>query len=128
VFLDGEAAPMKKVHPTGFYFASFDGEPRRYRLRAKMADGPACEFEDPYRFPILITDFDLHLYSEGTKVRGARAGCSFLGLGSFCKFPFFQARLPAGMRGFRAVGAGKPTFSLCGQMRLLGTGYGSSGE
>jgi 1,4-alpha-glucan branching enzyme len=73
VIVDGEAAAMKKVHSTGFYVASFEGEPRRYRLRAKLLDGSAYEFEDPYRFPLLITDFDLHLYSEGTNYESYRS-------------------------------------------------------
>ncbi len=66
VAVDGAATPMIKVHPEGLYVAFFAGEPRPYRLRIKTVDGSASEFEDPYRFPILISDFDLHLFAEGT--------------------------------------------------------------
>jgi 1,4-alpha-glucan branching enzyme len=73
VIANGTVTPMKKVHPTGFYCASFTGEPKPYRLRIKTWDGQSSEFEDPYRFPILITDFDLHLYSEGTNYESYRS-------------------------------------------------------
>ena len=29
-------------------------------------DGTALDFEDPYRFPPLLSGFDLHLHGEGT--------------------------------------------------------------
>jgi 1,4-alpha-glucan branching enzyme len=66
VAIDGTLVPMKKVHPGGFWVASLTGELKPYRLRVKAWDGTVTEFEDPYRFPLLISDFDLHLYSEGT--------------------------------------------------------------
>jgi 1,4-alpha-glucan branching enzyme len=65
VVIGGRAWPMKKEHPTGFFVASLDGEPACYRLRAKLWSGEVSEFEDPYRFPPLLTEFELHLYSEG---------------------------------------------------------------
>ena len=66
VTLGDRRVPMQKKHPTGFYVAFLDGEPQVYRLRAKRWDGAVVEFEDPYRFPPLLTDFELHLWSEGT--------------------------------------------------------------
>ncbi len=66
VVVNGEARAMKKVHGTGFYCASIDGEPRPYRLRARTWAGQEVEFDDPYRFPLLLTDFELYLFSEGT--------------------------------------------------------------
>src|SRR5581483_8428582 len=53
-------------HPEGFFVASLAGEISAYRLRAASEDGGETEFDDPYRFPPLISDFDLHLHSEGT--------------------------------------------------------------
>ena len=58
--------PMVKKHAAGFYVASLAGEPAAYRIRARLWDGPAVEFEDPYRFPPILSDFDLHLHAEGT--------------------------------------------------------------
>jgi len=63
---DGSVLPMKKLHPNGFYVAEVEGDPRPYRIRVKTGDGRESEFEDPYRFPTLLSDFDLHLFSEGT--------------------------------------------------------------
>ncbi len=73
VAVDGTAVPMKKQHPDGFYVASIDGEPRPYRLRTKTWQGDTIEVEDPYRFPPLLSDFELHLYSEGTHFESYRS-------------------------------------------------------
>jgi 1,4-alpha-glucan branching enzyme len=66
VVIDGSAAPMQRKHLNGFYVARLEGELRPYRLRAKLWSGEVVEFEDPYRFPPLLTDFELHLFGEGT--------------------------------------------------------------
>ena len=60
------AYPMTRKHSQGFYTASFPSEPSEYRLRIQTEEGPAREIEDPYRFPPLLTDFDLYLHGEGT--------------------------------------------------------------
>ncbi|MGE5644353.1 MAG: 1,4-alpha-glucan branching protein GlgB [Acidobacteriota bacterium] len=66
VTVNGSGTPMTKVHPDGFYVAALEGEPAPYRIRVKTADGASYEFEDPYRFPLILTDYDLYLYAEGT--------------------------------------------------------------
>jgi len=66
VLLEGAAVPMKKRHPEGFFAARLEGTPQPYRLRARLWSGAEAEFEDPYRFPLLLTPFELHLHSEGT--------------------------------------------------------------
>jgi 1,4-alpha-glucan branching enzyme len=58
--------PMEKKHAAGFYCASLPSEPGHYRLRVRLWDGGEVEFEDPYRFPPVLSDFDLHLHAEGT--------------------------------------------------------------
>jgi 1,4-alpha-glucan branching enzyme len=58
--------PMEKKHAAGFYCASLAGEPAPYRIQARLFDGAAVVLEDPYRFPPLISDYDLHLHAEGT--------------------------------------------------------------
>jgi 1,4-alpha-glucan branching enzyme len=73
VILDGVACPMMKKDPTGFYVAWLDGERRPYRLRVKLWGGGSAEFDDPYRFPLLLSDFELHLYSEGTNFESYRS-------------------------------------------------------
>ncbi len=66
VVLDGAGVAMEKLHNRGFFAATLAGKPRPYRLRAVLFAGGTVEFEDPYRFPQLLTDFELHLHSEGT--------------------------------------------------------------
>jgi len=66
VRVEGAAVPMKRRHPEGLFAARLEGTPRPYRLRARLWSGGETEFDDPYRFPPLLTPFELHLHSEGT--------------------------------------------------------------
>lgn len=66
VLLDGAEYPMQKIRTEGFFAASVPGDPGRYKLRLTMWNGAQMDIEDPYRFPTLLSDFDLHLYGEGT--------------------------------------------------------------
>jgi 1,4-alpha-glucan branching enzyme len=56
------------IHADGFFEAVFPNETQvfRYRLRARYGEGNEPEFEDPYRFPPTLSDFDLYLLGEGT--------------------------------------------------------------
>src|SRR5689334_3520035 len=66
VLIGETVCPMVKTHAAGFYVAALDGEPVAYRIQARLFDGSAIDFEDPYRFPPVLSDFDLHLHAEGT--------------------------------------------------------------
>ena len=66
VLVNGAAVPMVQKHPQGVFAAPIASDPRPYRLRLKLWNGERVEQEDPYRFPPLLTDFDLHLHGEGT--------------------------------------------------------------
>ena len=66
VQLEDAVQPMRKLHADGLFVASFEGQPRGYRLQLTLHDGTEVELEDPYRFPPLLSEFDLHLHSEGT--------------------------------------------------------------
>src|SRR5512141_2798746 len=66
VQLEGAVQPMRKLHPDGLFVAAFEGQPSGYRLKLTLHDGTETELEDPYRFPPLLSEFDLHLHSEGT--------------------------------------------------------------
>jgi len=59
------------VHPVGFFEALVDPEARweRYRLRIRLPGGHEWECEDPYRFPRVLSDYDLHLLGEGNHLR-----------------------------------------------------------
>ncbi len=59
---------MNKIHPEGVFEAAFPGHMPgfRYRLMVENHEGYTWDFEDPYRFSPVLTDFDLHLIGEGT--------------------------------------------------------------
>ncbi|MEW5728104.1 MAG: 1,4-alpha-glucan branching enzyme, partial [Pseudomonadota bacterium] len=70
---------MERVHPEGLFAAKVD-EPTlaAYRLRVEHADGRLETFDDPYRFPPLLGELDIHLLVEGTHLR------TFEKMGSHC--------------------------------------------
>jgi 1,4-alpha-glucan branching enzyme len=63
----GEPHPMSRVHDAGFFELVLPGRttPSAYRLLAVDPNGVQHEIEDPYRFPLQWTEFDLHLHGEG---------------------------------------------------------------
>ena len=65
----GEVAGLSRIHDAGLFagFALPNGA-KRYQLRAKFGDN-VVELEDPYRFPPVLSDFDLYLLGEGTHQR-----------------------------------------------------------
>lgn len=62
----GERA-LARIDPAGLFAGPLDGL-RRYRLRARFG-GNEVELEDPYRFPPVLTDYDLYLLGEGNHLR-----------------------------------------------------------
>ncbi len=70
--LDGSAAPHAEEAPQRILRGPARRRAQPYRLRVKLWGGEVAEFEDPYRFPPLLTDFELHLYGEGTHLRKLR--------------------------------------------------------
>ncbi|MBZ5590980.1 MAG: 1,4-alpha-glucan branching protein GlgB [Acidobacteriia bacterium] len=66
VLMGPAAFPMVKRHKEGFYMARLEGEQQPYRIRVHLQGGGSQEFEDPYRFPPLLSSFELHLHGEGT--------------------------------------------------------------
>jgi 1,4-alpha-glucan branching enzyme len=63
---------MERVHPHGLFVAKLSSDPAHYRLRINKYSGETIEVEDPYRFPTLLTDFDLHIFGEGTHYEAYR--------------------------------------------------------
>jgi 1,4-alpha-glucan branching enzyme len=61
---DGSERELQRIDPAGL-FAGTLNDARRYRLRARFGDNEV-EMEDPYRFPPVLSDYDLHLLGEGT--------------------------------------------------------------
>src|ERR1044071_1383763 len=66
VVAGGEIRPMEKPHQQGFFCAVLNGDPRDYRIRARLWDGREGEIDDPYRFGPQLSDTDLYLHTEGT--------------------------------------------------------------
>ena len=67
----GSPIPMTRVHDAGLFEAQFpDGPlPAHYRLRLALGNGQIVDRYDPYSFAPLLTDFELHLFAEGTFFR-----------------------------------------------------------
>ncbi|MEK7269081.1 MAG: alpha-amylase family glycosyl hydrolase, partial [Nitrospirota bacterium] len=66
-----QPVPMRTVHPAGLFEATVPGviDKTRYRLRVTDRKGGVTERHDPYAYPPLLTDFDLHLFGEGRHYR-----------------------------------------------------------
>ncbi len=70
---------MDRVHPGGLFAAAVDEAVAGvYRLRVEHPDGRLESFDDPYRFPPLLGELDIHLLVEGTHLR------TFEKMGSHC--------------------------------------------
>jgi 1,4-alpha-glucan branching enzyme len=65
---NGAATALERVHDSGLFVGALANGSPRYQLRARYGDN-VVEIEDPYRFPPILTDFDLYLLGEGTHQR-----------------------------------------------------------
>ncbi|HEV2972096.1 MAG TPA: 1,4-alpha-glucan branching protein GlgB [Pirellulales bacterium] len=65
--------PMRRIHPAGLYEAicPMPDQPHAgtYMLRTADQRGQQTTIHDPYAFPPLLTDYDLHLLAEGRHLR-----------------------------------------------------------
>ncbi|MEA2991387.1 MAG: 1,4-alpha-glucan branching enzyme [Alphaproteobacteria bacterium] len=61
----GHESELDRIHDAGLFAGHLANGSRRYRLRARYGE-QVVELEDPYRFPPVLTEFDLYLLSEGT--------------------------------------------------------------
>ena len=66
-----EPIPMAPIYDYGFFEAVLPGEQEffTYQLKLTTHEGATYTAEDPYRFPPVLTEFDLHLIGEGTHTR-----------------------------------------------------------
>ena len=61
---------LKSVHPDGLFAGHIEAkEGTPYRLRVRWESGAESEMEDPYRFPRILSDYDLYLFGEGNNLR-----------------------------------------------------------
>jgi 1,4-alpha-glucan branching enzyme len=61
-----DAIPMRRIHADGFFEVVFPNDQAIFPYRLRTDYAGLHEFDDPYRFPPVLTDFDLHLLAEGT--------------------------------------------------------------
>lgn len=72
---DSNLYPMERVHPDGLFETTFPGETFfRYRISITLpgegqSPGRSYQIDDPYRFSPVLSDYDLHLFGEGTHYR-----------------------------------------------------------
>src|SRR6202045_1267094 len=64
----GETASLARIHDAGLFAGALPNGSRRYQLRARFGE-KVVDLDDPYRFPPVLTDFDLYLLGEGTHQR-----------------------------------------------------------
>jgi len=64
----GEAASLARIHDAGLFAGPLPNGSRRYQLRARFGE-TVVDLDDPYRFPPVLSDFDLYLLGEGTHQR-----------------------------------------------------------
>jgi 1,4-alpha-glucan branching enzyme len=59
---------MTRIHEEGLYEALLTDTTQTpfYKLRITRHDDTVAEIHDPYAFPPLLTDYELHLFAEGT--------------------------------------------------------------
>ena len=62
-----KSIPMTRIHDSGLFEAILDGPtpPVDYRIQVTDTQGTLTERRDPYAFPPMVSDHDLHLFSEG---------------------------------------------------------------
>jgi 1,4-alpha-glucan branching enzyme len=84
---DDQVTPMVRRHPDGLFEARLPLEGRNqdfgYRFRVHD-DRAARDVADPYQFGQVLSDYDLHLFSEGTHLRAwEKFGAHLMTVGDF---------------------------------------------
>ena len=64
----GEAAALTRIHDAGLFAGFLPNGSNAYQLRARFGE-TVVDPDDPYRFPPVLTDYDLYLLGEGTHQR-----------------------------------------------------------
>jgi 1,4-alpha-glucan branching enzyme len=64
----GQASTLTRLHDAGLFEGKLPSGGSSYKLRARYGDNVVM-LEDAYRFPPILSDFDLYLLGEGTDQR-----------------------------------------------------------
>ena len=64
---------LEKIHADGFYEGEITGRSKwfRYMLEAEFLNNEQFLYHDPYSFPLVLTDFDMFLFGQGTHYEAA---------------------------------------------------------
>jgi 1,4-alpha-glucan branching enzyme len=84
---DDQVTPMVRRHPDGLFEARLPMDGRNpdfgYRFRVSRRDDTR-DVNDPYQFGQVLSDYDLHLFSEGTHLRAwEKLGAHVMTVGHF---------------------------------------------
>jgi len=117
----GNETALDRIDPAGLFGGTVPPPCRRYRLRAHYHDAVA-EFEDAYRFPPLLSAFDLHLLGEGTHLRAYdKLGAHPLTIDGVAGVGFVV--LAPNARRVSVIGDFNRWDGRCHQMRVRGSGF-----
>ena len=64
----GHESELDRIHDAGLFCGKLPNGSQRYQLRARYGRD-VVEIEDPYRFPPVLSEFDLYLLGEGTHLQ-----------------------------------------------------------
>jgi 1,4-alpha-glucan branching enzyme len=64
----GHESDLRRIHDAGLFEGRLANGSRRYRVRVRYGERQ-LELEDAYRFPPILSEFDLYLLAEGTHTR-----------------------------------------------------------
>jgi 1,4-alpha-glucan branching enzyme len=64
----GKATTLTRMHEAGLFEGTLPNGSQQYRVLARYGDRHV-EMEDPYRFPPVLSDFDLFLLGEGSHLQ-----------------------------------------------------------
>jgi 1,4-alpha-glucan branching enzyme len=64
----GHNTALTQIDPAGLFAGPVASDDRHYRLKVDW-HGQVVELEDPYRFPPVLSEFDLYLLGEGNLLR-----------------------------------------------------------
>ena len=120
---EGHERDLERIHDAGLFEGRLGNGLRRYRVRARYGERQV-EIEDPYRFPPILSDFDLYLLGEGTHMhplREARRSSHGARRGGRRRLRGLRARGQAGQRRRRFQFLGRPApCHARARQRLLG--------
>lgn len=70
LLINKKSIPMEKTHNDGFFEVILEkNEKPNYKFKVTNWENVTWEIDDPYKYPPVLTDFDMHLFGEGNHYR-----------------------------------------------------------